>query len=408
MIDYARYPDIVERIARHTSWRTQLSFRAASRKLLEFVDALLFEHIAIDLSAASAQNANEKCALMRHPVRHHALPVLEYPFFHPAPETTGSIRLLSPTPPPGALNALYSSLFSLPTALLGPVPPALASKLSCTTADCFDDNLPLLGPRTTPSVDRAVLTERWERALRLARVVELRGDFDPAALSFWSPGGRVKKLLARRDVELVLDQRWGSGTSPLSGDTWVCWLNPENAPRGAFDLAPPSGACAVVANFEWRRGSELSFEPVAAFLRSDEIAAIAAAGGEVTLVFHVRGEREDMRPMDCAKHLLDALAAFLAPRRGEEEATLTLVGLEGMDDADVFAMALDVLEPAPRRALPIAWWCLIRSLQEHAGIWCPDRLTHLSIDEWVSSAGRHASLMVDPAPFVIQPFSVRG
>ncbi|BEI89533.1 uncharacterized protein CcaverHIS019_0208950 [Cutaneotrichosporon cavernicola] len=408
MINYARYPDIVERIALHAGWRTQLSFRAASRKLLAFVDALLFEHIAIDLSAASAQNANQKCALLRHPIRHHALPLIEFPFYHPTAETTGSIRLLSPTPPPSALSALYASLINLPSAL--PVPPVIASKLSCTTTDCFDDKLPLLGARASPAVHvhRAALTERWERALRLASVVELRGDFDPAALSFWSPGGRVKKLLARRDVALVLDQRWGSGISPLSGDTWVCWLNPENAPRGAFDLAPPSGACAVVANFEWRRGAELSFDPIAAFLGSDEITAIASAGGEVTLVFHVRGEREDLRPMQSAKSLIEALAAFLVPKRYEEEPTLTLVGLEGMDDADAFAMAFEVLEPPPRRSVPTAWWCLARSLQEHAGIWCPDRLTHLTIDQWITSAGRHASLMVDPAPFVLRPFSVGG
>ncbi|CAK9784089.1 hypothetical protein CC85DRAFT_58111 [Cutaneotrichosporon oleaginosum] len=407
MIDYARYPYIVERIAEHAGWRTQLSFRAACRKLHAFIDALMFKHVAIDLSAASAQNANEKCALMRHPVRHYALPLLEFPHFHPAAETTGSVRIHSPVPPPGALSALYSSLFSLPTRL-APVPPAIGAKLSCTTTDCFEDALPLLGPRPTPSTDRASLTERWERALRLARVVELRGDFDPSALSFWSPGGRVKSLLGRQDVELVLDQRWGSGPSPVSGDTWVCWLNPENAPRGAFDLAPPSGACAVVANFEWRRDTELSFYPVAEFLRSDEIRAIAAAGGEITLVFHVRGEREDLRPMECAKHLLDALVEFLTPTPDEEEPRLTLVGLESTDDADVFAMALEVLEPPPRRGLPTAWWCLVRSLQEHSGVWCPDRLTQLSIDEWVASAGPHAALMVDPAPFVVQTFSVRA
>ncbi|GMK55062.1 hypothetical protein CspeluHIS016_0201180 [Cutaneotrichosporon spelunceum] len=400
MIEYTRYPDIVERIAWHSGWRTQLSFRAASRNLQTFVDTLLFEHVSIDLSAASAQNANEKCTLLRHPVRHHALPLLEFPFYLPAPETTVSIRLLSPTPPPSVLSALCASLISLPSAL--PVPPVLASKLSCTTTDCFDNKLPLLGPHVPPVLERASLKERWERALRLARVVELRGDFDTTALSFWSPGGRVKKLLARLDVELVLDQRWGSGTSPLSGDTWVCWLNPEDAPRGAFDLAPPSGACATVANFEWRCGAELSFDPIATFLCSDEITAIASAGGEVTLVFHVRGEPEDLRPMETAKSLLDALAAFLLPSRGEEEPTLILVGLEAMDDTDVFAMALEILEPPPRRSVPTPWWCLVRSLQEHAGIWCPDRLMHLTTDEWVASAGRHASLMADPAPFVVR------
>lgn len=312
------------------------------------------------------------------------------------------------------LAALTCGAVNLPNSLIPiALPPSFASKLLCTTTDSLDDSLPLLAPRghtSKQSSDRAALKDRWERALRLARVVVLHGVFDAASLSFWSPGGRIKKLLARRDVELVLDQRWAGGIAPLSGDTWVCWLNREPGPRAAFDLlAPPSGACALVANFQWRREAELSFEPISAFLGLDDVRRIASSGGDVTLVFHVRGEREHLRPMPSADCLLDALAAYLGPSRrhrdygdeddGGELPTLTLVGLDAMEDADVFAMSLDVLEPSPRKNVPVAMWCLLRSLEEYAGVWYADSLFHLTVDEWAASTGRHAALMIDTAPF---------
>lgn len=248
--------------------------------------------------------------------------------------------------------------------------------------------------------------------MRLARVIELRGQFDAAGLTFWSSGGRLKKLLGRRDVEVVLDQRWGSGVCPLSADTWACWLNREGVPEDEWEpLAPPAGACAIVANYEWRRDGEPCLDSIVQFLESEEVRRTACSGGDVTLVFHVVGDHMDLRPMPSAGRFLDSLAAYLYPRRQRRAfhddddddvdlaPTLTLVGLEAMVDADVFALSLDVIEPPPRRSMPTAMWCLLRSLEEHTGAWCPDRLLHLTLDEWMESAGRHAALLVDTAPF---------
>lgn len=351
-------------------------------------------------------------ALLEFPY-HQRTGLAEFPPKSTDSESNGS-RLIPP--PQSPLSQLTCGMITmsmtspLPSRLL---PPHIAVKLPCTTTDCFDDHLPLLAPprlaSSSQSIERAALTDRWERALCLPRVIELRGVFDAASTSFWSPGGRVKKILGSRDVELVLDKRWSAGVSPLSSDTWVCWLNRENAPRANFDrLLPPPGACVIVANFEWRRERDLTFEPIAWFLSMDEVRRIATAGGDITIVFHVRGEPEALRVMPSAECLMNALAAFLArPKRrfdddgddGDEQPTLTLVGLENMHDADVLAMSLDVLEPCQCKNVPMAMWCILRSLQVHSGAWHADRLFHLTMDEWAASMGRHASLMIETTPF---------